>query len=216
MIAATPAPCPDRRTADVGRFDQVGRGALRDPQALDGEARLNLAVDDDQQRHAAHHAVGVGPPVDEADSRRALGQNRQRPERAVEMRQIGRGVLADEGEPALGGRGAASLVWVTSSLRMTDRSASDRANATSPSLSCPRARLPPLPPRTKRRQARDRSPKTARRSRSPQPWRWRARRPVSPSDPAAKATGPDRLIDSSSMSTTRTSRSAPRSRGRQR
>ncbi len=97
---------PRRRTAEVGRLDQIGRGALRDPQALDGEARLNLTVDDDQQRHAAHHPVRVRLPVNEADSRGALGQNRQRPERAVEMRQIGRGVLADEGESALGGNDA--------------------------------------------------------------------------------------------------------------
>ena len=100
---------PERRTAGIGRFDQVGRGALRDPQALDGEARLNLAVDDDQQRHAAHHPVGVRLPVDEADSRGALGENCQRPERAVEMRQVGLGVLADEGEAALGGDGAGEL-----------------------------------------------------------------------------------------------------------
>ena len=100
---------PQRRTAGVGRFDQVGGGALRNPQALHGETRLNPAVDDDQQRHAADHPVRIRLPVDEANSSRALGQNRQRPEYAVQMRQIGRGVLADSGEAALGGNRACNI-----------------------------------------------------------------------------------------------------------
>ncbi len=69
--------------ARVGGLDRVARRALRDPQRLHGEARRQPVVVAQNQRHAPHHAVVVGQPVEKADPGGGVGEGRQRRQRAA-------------------------------------------------------------------------------------------------------------------------------------
>ncbi len=84
------------------RFHDVARRPLGDPKRLEHEARLDLAVDCEQQRHAADHPVVVRQPVQEAETLRSVGEFRDRRQHAVEGRDQGRRRIADEGESGLG------------------------------------------------------------------------------------------------------------------
>ena len=84
------------------RFHDVARRPLGDPKRLEHEARLDLAVDREQQGHAADHPVVVRQPVQEAETLRGVGELGDRRQHAVEGRDQGRRRIADEGESGLG------------------------------------------------------------------------------------------------------------------
>ncbi len=86
------------RAIGVGRLHHKARRALGDPQSLHSQARLDLAVDVEKQRHRADHAIVVRQPVEKAEPGRGVRQRRDRRERAVEVGQDGVRRLADEGK----------------------------------------------------------------------------------------------------------------------
>ena len=115
-----------RFAAGVRRLDDIGRGALRDPQRLHREARMQRPVHAEDERHSAHDPVGVRPPIDEADAGcvlRQLGQGSQSPRRGG---QEFRRVVAGGDETCLGGA-AGPNGRVGDEATKDDRRAVDRA-----------------------------------------------------------------------------------------
>jgi hypothetical protein len=63
--------------ARAGRLDDVGRGALRQPQHIGGEGRVELVADLHHHGHAANDLIVLGKPIERAGARRLVLQLRQ-------------------------------------------------------------------------------------------------------------------------------------------
>ena len=83
-----------RLSAGVGRFDDIGRGALGDAERLHGETWVKGAVHVEDERHAPHDPVGVRAPIEEADAGGVLREFRERREGPGRRRQELRCVVA--------------------------------------------------------------------------------------------------------------------------
>ena len=83
------------------RLHDISARALSDPQRLEREARLKLAVDAQKQGHAADDAVVVRQPVEKAKPGHVVGEFWDRNKDTVEIvDEIGRRI-ADEGKAGL-------------------------------------------------------------------------------------------------------------------
>ncbi len=91
-----------RRVSEGGRrFHHIARRALGDTQRLHRQTRLDLAVDGEQERHAADDAVVVRQPVEKAEAARGVRESGNRNERSLELVEEGHRRVADEGEARL-------------------------------------------------------------------------------------------------------------------
>ena len=90
--------------ARVGGLYHISRRALRDPQRLHREARHELAIVVENERHAPDDAIVVRQPVQESDRGCIMGQTRKRREHAREPVQEKHGIVAGAREAGLDGR----------------------------------------------------------------------------------------------------------------
>ena len=86
-----------RRASIGGRgFHDIARRALGDAQRLDRQTRLDLAVDVEQERHAANDAVVVRQPVEKTEAARSVRKSGNWNKRSLQLVEEGHRRVADE------------------------------------------------------------------------------------------------------------------------
>ena len=88
--------------AGAGAPDDEPGSALRDPQRLDRQRRIEVLAVAGDERDLAHHAILGRRKAEHADARRRLVEDGEVANAAFVGRQIGRWIVAAEGEAGLG------------------------------------------------------------------------------------------------------------------
>ena len=102
LIASTTCALAGRVSVGGRRFHDIAGRALGDPQRLQRQARLDLAVEVEHERDAADDPVAVRQPVEKAEAARGVRQSGNRNEHAFELADERVRRIPDEGKARLG------------------------------------------------------------------------------------------------------------------